>query len=372
MLLASTALSALPAMAQDVGTAAAVNPLSKSTPPGGTTRVLRIGARVVHKERVQTTAEGTVQLLFIDKTTLNIGPNSNLVIDNFVYDPSAGTGKIAASLTKGALRFVGGQLSHQGAATVSTPVATIGIRGGIATISHGPEGTRIINDFGWLSITNGCGTTFIRRTGFAVSVADWNSCPTEPQRVTQSETNHYLELLTSKTGQNGGAPSLPTDVLVGQFGIGQFNGTFGPNSQPIQQQTTNVENVTANIIIQATQKAAAPVLRVTIHSPPPPPTPSPPPPPPPPPPPLRRAIVPRDSQALTPDNLPATLGAVSFEAWRQLWIRFASISRYTLRRRNSGQAFHSENQKPVQTNQPVPPSRMQRYASRRWGCGSVV
>jgi len=282
LLLASTALSAVPAMAQDVGTAAAVNPLSKSTPPGGETRVLRIGARVVHKERVQTTAEGTVQLLFIDKTTLNIGPNSNLVIDSFVYDSSAGTGKIATSLTKGALRFVGGQLSHQGAATVSTPVATIGIRGGIATISHGPEGTRIINDFGWLSITNGCGTTFIRRTGFAVSVADWNSCPTEPQRVTQSETNHYLELLTSKTGQNGGAPSLPTDVLVGQFGIGQFNGAFGPNSQPIQQQTTNVENVTTDIIIQATQKATTPVRRVTTHSP----SPSPPPPPPPPPPPI--------------------------------------------------------------------------------------
>ncbi len=75
LLLASTALSALPAIAQDVGTAAAVNPLSKSTPPGGETRVLLIGARVVHKERVQTTAEGTVQLLFIDKTTLNIGPN---------------------------------------------------------------------------------------------------------------------------------------------------------------------------------------------------------------------------------------------------------------------------------------------------------
>ena len=253
-LLASTALSAVPAVAQEVGMAAAVNPLSQSTPPGGTTRVLRIGARIVHKERIQTAAEGTVQLLFIDKTTLNIGPNSNLVIDSFVYDPSRGTGQIVTSLTKGALRFVGGQLSHQGAATVSTPVATIGIRGGIATIEHGPNGTRIINDFGWLSITNGCGTTVIRRTGFAVSVADWNSCPTEPRRVTQSETDHYLELLTSKTGQTGGAPSVPTDALVGQFGIGQNYGAFGPNSQPIQQQTTNVENVTFEIIVQADYK----------------------------------------------------------------------------------------------------------------------
>jgi hypothetical protein len=243
--------------------------------------VLRIGARIVHKERIKTTAEGTVQLLFVDKITLNIGPNSN-PIDSFVYDPSAGTGQMATSLAKGALRFVGGQLSHQGAATVSTPVATIGIRGGIATIAHGPNGTRIINDFGWLSITNGCGTTFIRRTGFAVSVADWNSCPTEAERVTQAETNYYLQLLTSKTGQSGGAPSLPTDVLVGQFGIGQIYGAFGPNSQPIQQQTTNIENLTFDVIIQATQKAAVPARRVA--SPPPPPRPPFPPPPPPPPP----------------------------------------------------------------------------------------
>jgi hypothetical protein len=73
---------------------------------------------------------------------------------------------------------------------------------------------------------------------------------------------------------------------VGQFGIGQFNGAFGPNGQPIQQQTTNVENVTTDIIIQATQKATTPIRRVTTHSPPPSPSPSPPPPPPPPPPPI--------------------------------------------------------------------------------------
>jgi hypothetical protein len=61
VLLASTALSAAPAVAQDVGTAAAVNPLSQSAPPGGETRVLRIDARIVHKERIKTTAEGTVK-----------------------------------------------------------------------------------------------------------------------------------------------------------------------------------------------------------------------------------------------------------------------------------------------------------------------
>jgi hypothetical protein len=190
MLLAGAVLAAVPAVAQQVGTAAAVNPLSESTPPAGQSRVLQIGARIVHKERIKTTATGTVQLLFVDKTTLSVGPNSNLVIDKFVYDPAAGTGQMVTSLTKGALRFIGGQLSHQGAATVKTPVATIGIRGGTATIEHAKNGTRIINHFGQLSVTNGCGTVVVRRTGFAVTIPDWNACPTNPERASR----HYAAL----------------------------------------------------------------------------------------------------------------------------------------------------------------------------------
>jgi len=167
VLLANSALPAVPANAEDVGAAAAVNPLSHGTPPGRGTRVLQIGAPVVHNERIDTNASGTVQLLFLDKTTLSIGPDSSIVIDSFVYDPATSTGEMLTSLTKGALRFVGGQLSHLGAATVRTTAAAIGIRGGIATILHGPKRTRIVNNFGWLTVTNGCGTTVIRRTGFA-------------------------------------------------------------------------------------------------------------------------------------------------------------------------------------------------------------
>ena len=268
MLLASIALGTFPVVAQEVGTAASVNPLSQSAPPGGGTRVLRIGARIVYKERIQTNANGTVQLLFIDKTTINIGPNSNLVIDKFVYSPASGAGEMAASLIKGALRFVGGQVSHQGAATVNTPVATIGIRGGTATIAHGQNGTRVINHFGWITVTNASGTVVIRRSGFAVTVPDRTTRPTEPERVGQPEINQYLTLLTSRPGQTGGAVSVPTDALVRQFGIGQLPGSFGPEIQPIQQQTTTGETVIFDILIQGTRKATR---RQANSSPPPPP-----------------------------------------------------------------------------------------------------
>ena len=134
-------------------------------------------AQIVHNEQIKTTDMGSVQLLFVDRTTLDIGPNSDLVIDNFIYEPAAGAGEISASLAKGALRFVGGQISHFGAATVSTPVATIGIRGGTATIAHGKGGTRVISHFGQITVTNECGTVVIRRTGFATTVLDRHTCP---------------------------------------------------------------------------------------------------------------------------------------------------------------------------------------------------
>ena len=65
-----------------------------------------------------------------------------MVIDQFVYDPNAGTGKLAASLGRGVFRFVGGKLSKQdNAVTMRTPTATIGIRGGVMLVRVRPDCT---------------------------------------------------------------------------------------------------------------------------------------------------------------------------------------------------------------------------------------
>ncbi|HWT31156.1 MAG TPA: FecR domain-containing protein, partial [Propylenella sp.] len=122
------------AWGQTVGTTGAVNPSATGSPPGGGERVLEIGSDVVFRERIRTTGSGSLQVLFVDTTTLSIGPNSDLLIDEFVYNPNAGTGSFAATLTRGSLRFVGGKISHTAGATINTPVATVGVRGGGAYI----------------------------------------------------------------------------------------------------------------------------------------------------------------------------------------------------------------------------------------------
>jgi hypothetical protein len=49
---------------------------------------------------------------------------------------------MAVSLAKGAMRVVGGQLSHAGEATVNAGNATIGIRGGTVLVQAVQHGTQ--------------------------------------------------------------------------------------------------------------------------------------------------------------------------------------------------------------------------------------
>ncbi len=244
---------ARPAASQQVGTATAVNPMTESTPPGAGTVNLTVGANIVHKERIHTTPTGSVQLLFVDKSTLSIAPNTNLLIDEYVYDPKSNTGHMLTNLAEGALRFVGGALSHQGEASVTTQDAAIGIRGGTVTVEHGPHGTKVIDHFGVMTISNGAGTVTISRPGFFVTIVNWNTPPSEPQRVAETEIAYYLRLLTSKPGENGGVPGL-TDATIGECGLGT-RPSFNCPATPWNS-TGTAESNAFQIVIQGTQRAS--------------------------------------------------------------------------------------------------------------------
>jgi len=240
------------ARAQQVGTATAVNPTSESTKPGATTVSLTVGANIVHKERIHTTPSGSVQLLFLDKSTLSIAPNTNLLIDEYIYNPNTNTGHMLTNLAEGALRFVGGALSHQGEASITTQDAAIGIRGGTVTVIQGPNGTKIIDHFGIITIRNGAGTVILSRPDFFVTVANWNTPPSEPLRISQQEIAILLKLLTSKPGQNAGVTGL-TNITIGECGLGR-RPSYNCPQQPWNP-TGSLESNAFQLQIQATQHA---------------------------------------------------------------------------------------------------------------------
>ena len=127
------AAAIVPAEADKVGVAAAVNPDAFSSLAGAPQSQISIGKSIFFNERINTTGSGLVQVLLVDGSTFTVGPGSDLVINKFVYDPKKGTGQIAASFSKGVMRFVGGKLSkNDGGVTVDTPAGALAIRGGIA------------------------------------------------------------------------------------------------------------------------------------------------------------------------------------------------------------------------------------------------
>lgn len=235
-LLASLAAAGLfsHAVAQNSGRVGAVNPDATGTPPGAGSRTLTIGTNVIYKERVQTSSQGSTQIMFPDTSTLNIGRNSNIVIDEYVYDPSAGTGKMVATVSKGVMRFVGGQISHTAGVTVNTPVATLGIRGGVATVVYPippgfagsdprlsqARGEIVIGHVGSVVIKNNVGSVIVR-PGYMTWVSGPNDPIPEPFPIPDFLLQKIMAALTSGPGQTGGVSDLPTDQMAARLGFGK-------------------------------------------------------------------------------------------------------------------------------------------------------
>lgn len=109
-------------------------------PPASPERVLRVGIDIQANEKVSTKANDRAHLVFLDGTSLTVGPNSTIVIDKYVFDPGRNAGELSLSATKGVFRFVGGAISKTNEIKITTPSATIGIRGGIATVEVAENG----------------------------------------------------------------------------------------------------------------------------------------------------------------------------------------------------------------------------------------
>ncbi|HXS99343.1 MAG TPA: FecR domain-containing protein [Elusimicrobiota bacterium] len=149
LLLAASASAQVPASAAaKIGTAAAVAGSVKAVAEGAAVgRVISSGKPLFLNDHVTTSAAGRLQVLLLDETIFTLGPNSDMVLDDFVYDPKSGSGKVDAAISKGTFRFVTGRIAQKDPSKLKIKVAvgTIGVRGSIGVGETGPGGTTIIN-----------------------------------------------------------------------------------------------------------------------------------------------------------------------------------------------------------------------------------
>jgi FecR-like protein len=119
--------------AQQIGVAAAVNNQVEGL-SAASARRLAAGSSVFENDRVRTGEASTAQLLFLDKTTVSIGPKAELTLDKFVFDPNRGRGQVVLDVLRGSVRFATGSQNPNNY-SIKTAVATTGIRGSIAYFS---------------------------------------------------------------------------------------------------------------------------------------------------------------------------------------------------------------------------------------------
>lgn len=100
---------------------------------------LEVGDEIYREATVFTKDHGSLELAFDDGSLLTLGPNTDLVIDDFVYSPDSGNGQAALRLGRGVLRMVSGNLPSE-RVQIATDVATVGIRGTRFTLDTHDEG----------------------------------------------------------------------------------------------------------------------------------------------------------------------------------------------------------------------------------------
>lgn len=114
------------AFAQEkVGKTKTVTPAAHGTVAG----TLAVDSDIHSSETIATDKGGKAGLEFKDNTKMDIGPQSSVKIDRFVYDPNTGTAAATLNVTKGSFRYVTGATGIKGSYKVKTPFGTLGVRG---------------------------------------------------------------------------------------------------------------------------------------------------------------------------------------------------------------------------------------------------
>ena len=226
-LLAAAALASLTGAASaKVGVASAVEGAPKGLPPAGAERVLYVGIDMDADEKVTTGNDDRAHLVFLDGSSVSVGPNSVLVIDKFVFNPESRSGDMALSMSRGTIRFVGGVISKSSTVTVKTPSATIGIRGAIFTLGVAQNGQTQFNFLfgGSFSVTAQGVTQTSTQTGQRVNVTP-GAPPSVPAPIPPGGLTPTVVSLQRQGppaagpgGQRAGLPSEPHSPVEGLAG----------------------------------------------------------------------------------------------------------------------------------------------------------
>ncbi|MBB4261173.1 hypothetical protein GGD64_005221 [Bradyrhizobium sp. CIR3A] len=132
------AADAQPAAVEPIGNVATVTGIAtvirdKNSYP------LRVRDDIYLNDVVQTSSNSTVGITFDDATTFNLSASSKITIDNYVYEDGGKQNSAIFDVGRGTVAFVAAAVAKTGNMKITTPTATLGIRGTTGVVDV-PEG----------------------------------------------------------------------------------------------------------------------------------------------------------------------------------------------------------------------------------------
>ncbi len=90
-----------------------------------------VGTELRHNDRIRTGKPAAIGLVLTDDTTIALGSNSELVLNDYAFEPKHGRFALALRMVKGTFSYITGQIGKLSpdSARVHTPDATIAVRG---------------------------------------------------------------------------------------------------------------------------------------------------------------------------------------------------------------------------------------------------
>lgn len=260
-LLAASAPAFAASALTNIGVAAAVRGKVQAVAPGQAVgRVIGSGKPVYLNDHVTTGADSRLQLLLLDETAFTLGPNSDMVLDEFVYDPKTSSGKVSAQITKGAFRFVTGKVAQHKPSDmkVGLPTGTIGIRGtmvagvvngqdaDIMLVGPGPQNNANERP-GGITVTSYGRSVDIDASGYGTTIRG-GGAPSAGVRFSPQQSGAILNQLAAPGGaaSNSGASSNQTAADGGVQGSASQNSGENTASGGVNYQGTAGDLVAQN------------------------------------------------------------------------------------------------------------------------------
>src|SRR6056300_371991 len=136
------------------------------------------------------TSNGRLGITFLDDSQVRLTEHSELIIDEFIYDPDPSKSKMALQFASGTARFITGKLAtiDKENILIQTPSATIGIRGTDFTVTVDELGRSLVillpDDDGLPSgeivVATAMGQVILNKPYQATTVSMYETEPTKP------------------------------------------------------------------------------------------------------------------------------------------------------------------------------------------------